>query len=115
MMKRVIFLLKTRKCLRISQLLQKALKPISELLLKVLISWKEKKKDEIEPDLNPVTQRKILQYNLEKTFNDDDKKILKRLGYPLPNKLLDADPDELKEIYNKVTNDAKKWVIKLEL
>ena len=73
------------------------------------------KKDEIEPDLNPVTQRKILQYNREKTFNDDDKKILERLGYPLPNKLLDADPDELKEIYNKVTNDAKKWVIKLEL
>ena len=64
-------------------------------------------KDEIEPDLNPVRQKKILQYNLEKTFNENDKEILNRLGYPQPNELLDADPDEIKEIYNKVTNDAK--------
>ena len=64
-------------------------------------------RDEIEPDLNPVRQKKILQYNLEKTFNEDDKEILNRLGYPQPNELLDADPDEIKEIYNKVTNDAK--------
>ena len=65
------------------------------------------KEDEIDPDLNPVRQRKILQYNLEKTFNDDDKEILNRLGYPLPNELFGADPDEIKEIYNKVSNDAK--------
>ena len=31
-------------------------------------------KDEIEPDLNPVRQKKILQYNLEKTFNEMIKK-----------------------------------------
>ena len=48
-----------------------------------------------------------MQYNLEKTFNENDKEILNRLGYPQPNELLDAHPDEIKEIYNKVTNDAK--------
>ena len=64
-------------------------------------------KDEIDPDLNPVRQKKILQYNLGNTFNEDDKEILKRLDYPKPNELLDADPDEIKEIYNKVANDAK--------
>ena len=65
------------------------------------------KEDEIDPDLNPVRQRKILQYNLEKTFKDENKEILNRLGYPLPNELLDSDPDEIKEIYDKVSNDAK--------
>ena len=65
------------------------------------------KEDEIDPDLNPVRQRKILQYNLEKTFKDENNEILNRLGYPLPNELLDSDPDEIKEIYDKVSNDAK--------
>ena len=65
------------------------------------------KEDEIDPDLNPVRQRKILQYNLEKTFKDENEEILNRLGYPLPNELLDSDPDEIKEIYDKVSNDAK--------
>ena len=65
------------------------------------------KEDEIDPDLNPVRQKKILQYNFEKNFDADDKEILKRLGYPLPNEILDASPDEIKEIYEKVTNDAK--------
>ena len=64
-------------------------------------------KDEIEPDLNPVRQKKILQYNLEKTFNEDDKEILKRLGYPKPNELFDANPDEIEKVYNIVANDAK--------
>ena len=64
-------------------------------------------KDEIEPDLNPVRQKKILQYNLEKTFNEDDKEILKRLGYPKPNELFDANPDETEKVYNIVANDAK--------
>ena len=58
-------------------------------------------KDEIEPYLNPVRQKKILQYNLEKTFNENDKEILNRLGYPQPNELLDADPDEIKKIITK--------------
>ena len=61
----------------------------------------------MDPDLNPVRQRKILQYNLEKTFKDENKEILNRLGYPLRNELLDSDPDEIKEIYDKVSNDAK--------
>ena len=65
------------------------------------------KEDEIDPDLNPVRKRKILQYNLEKTFKDENEEILNRLGYPLPNELLDSDPDEIKEIYDKVSNDAK--------
>ena len=65
------------------------------------------KEDEIDPDLNPVRQRKILQYNLEQTFNDEDKKIINRLGYPSPNEILDSDPDEIKQVYNKVSNDAK--------
>ena len=41
-------------------------------------------KDNINPDLNPGRQKKILKYNLEQTFDDDDKEILNRLGYPLP-------------------------------
>ena len=61
----------------------------------------------MDPDLNPVRQRKILQYNLEKTFKDENKEILNRLGYPLPNELLDSNPDKIKEIYDKVSNDAK--------
>ena len=65
------------------------------------------KEDEIDPDLNAVRQRKILQYNLEKTFKDENKEILNRLGYPLRNEPLDSDPDEIKEIYDKVSNDAK--------
>ena len=44
---------------------------------------------------------------MKKTFRDENKEILKRLGYPLPNELLDSDPDEIKEIYDKVSNDAK--------
>ena len=35
----------------------------------------EENKDEIDPDLNPVRQKKILEYNLEKELNDEDKEI----------------------------------------
>ena len=79
--------------------------------LERLVDMKElpegENKDEVDPDLNPVRQKNILQYNLEKTFNEDDKEILNRLGYPQPNELLNSDPNEIKEIYNKATNDAK--------
>ena len=35
----------------------------------------EEDKDEIEPDLNPIRQKKILEYNLEKNLNDSEKEI----------------------------------------
>ena len=63
-------------------------------------------KDEIDPNFDPVRQKKILQYNLEKNFDDEDKQILKSLEYPLPNEIFDADPDKIKEIYEMVYNDA---------
>ena len=64
-------------------------------------------KDEIDPDLNPVRQKQILQYNLEKNLDDEDKVILKSLDYPHPNEILDANPDEIKKNYEKVTNDTR--------
>ena len=67
----------------------------------------EDNEDEIDPDLNPIRQKKILEYNLEKNLKDEDKEILKRLDYPQPNELLDTDPDEIIEIYEKVANDAR--------
>ena len=67
----------------------------------------EENKDEIDPDLNPVRQKEILKYNLEKNLNDEDKEILNRLDYPQPNELLDSDPDEIKIIYEMVNNDAR--------
>ena len=73
----------------------------------------EEDKDEIDPDLNPVRQKKILEYNLEKELTDEDKEILKRLDYPLPNELLDSDPDEIKIIYENVDNDRREMGIKV--
>ena len=67
----------------------------------------EEDKDEIDPDLNPVRQKQILKYNLEKELTDKDKEILDRLDYPHPNKLLDSDPDEIKIIYEMVNNDTR--------
>ena len=64
-------------------------------------------KDEIDPDLNPVRQKEILKYNLEKNLDDKDKEILNRLDYPQPNKLLDSNPDEIKIIYEMVANDTR--------
>ena len=64
-------------------------------------------KDEIDPDLNPVRQKEILKYNLEKNFNEEDKQILVSLDYPQPNELLDKDPNEINEIYKMVKNDVK--------
>ena len=64
-------------------------------------------KDEIDPDLNPVRQKKILKYNLETNFDEEDKQNLDLLDYPRPNKLLNKDPDEINEIYNIVKNDVK--------
>ena len=67
----------------------------------------EEDKEEIDPDLNPVRQKQILKYNLEKELTDEDKEILDRLDYPHPNKLLDSDPDEIKIIYEMVNNDTR--------
>ena len=67
----------------------------------------EENKDEIDPDLDPIRQKKILEYNLEKNLKEEDREILNRLGYPLPNKLLNTNPDKIKEIYEKVANDAR--------
>ena len=64
-------------------------------------------KDEIDPDLNPVRQKEIVEYNLEKNLNDEDKEILNRLDYPQPDKLLDSDPDEIKIIYEMVANETR--------
>ena len=64
-------------------------------------------KDEIDPDLNPVRQKEILKYNLEKNFDEEDKQILVLLDYPQPNELLDKDSDEINKIYNMVKNDVK--------
>ena len=64
-------------------------------------------KDEIEPDLNPIRQKEILKYNLEKNLDEEDKQILFLLNYPQPNELLDKDPDEINEIYKMVKNDVK--------
>ena len=64
-------------------------------------------KDEIDPDLNPVRQKEILKYNLEKNFDEEDKQILDLLDYPQPNELLDKDPNEINEIYKMVKNDVK--------
>ena len=64
-------------------------------------------KDEIDPDLNPVRQKEILKYNLEKNFDEEDKQILVLLDYPQPNELLDKDPNEINEIYKMVRNDVK--------
>ena len=64
-------------------------------------------KDEIDPDLNPVRQKEILKYNLEKNFDEEDKQILVLLDYPQPNELLEKDPNELNEIYKIVKNDVK--------
>ena len=64
-------------------------------------------KDEIDPELNPVRQKEILKYNLEKNLDEDDKEILTSLDYPLPNELLVKDPDELKDIYEMVKNDLQ--------
>ena len=64
-------------------------------------------KDEIDPDLNPVRQKEILKYNLEKNLDEEDKQVLDLLDYPQPNELLDKDPNELNEIYKMVKNDVK--------
>ena len=64
-------------------------------------------KDEIDPDLNPVRQKEILKYNLEKNLDEEDKQILDLLNYPQPNELLDKDPNEINEIYKMVKNDVK--------
>ena len=64
-------------------------------------------KDEIDPDINPVRQKEILKYNLEKNFDEEDKQILVLLDYPQPNELLEKDPNEIKEIYKMVKNDVK--------
>ena len=73
----------------------------------------EENKDEIDPDLDPIRQKKILEYNLEKNLNDEDKEILKRLDYPQPNQLLNSDPDEIKIIYEMVNNDTREMGIKV--
>ena len=64
-------------------------------------------KNEIDPDLNPVRQKEILKYNLEKNFDEEDKQILVLLDYPQPNELLEKDPNEINEIYKIVKNDVK--------
>ena len=64
-------------------------------------------KDEIDPDLNPVRQKEILKYNLEKNFDKEDKDNLNLIDYPQPNELLNKDIDEINEIYNMVKNDLK--------
>ena len=64
-------------------------------------------KDEIDPDLNPVRQKEILKYNLEKNLDEEDKQVLDLLEYPQPNELLDKDPNEINEIYKIVKNDVK--------
>ena len=65
-------------------------------------------KDEIDPDLNPIRQKEIFNYNFEKYLNDQDREILNRLDYPQPNELFDSNPEEIKIIYEMVNNDAKK-------
>ena len=64
-------------------------------------------KDEIDPDLNPVRQKEILKYNLEKNLDEEDKQVLDSLDYPQPNELLEKDPNELNEIYKIVKKDVK--------
>ena len=64
-------------------------------------------KDEIDPDLDPIKQKEILKYNLEKNLDEVDKQNLDLLDYPLPNELLNKDSDEINEIYNMVKNDVK--------
>ena len=64
-------------------------------------------KDEIDPDLNPVRQKEILKYNLEKNLDEEDKQVLDLLDYPQPNELLEKDPNELNEIYKIVKKDVK--------
>ena len=64
-------------------------------------------KDEIDPDLNPVRQKEILKYNLEKNLDEEDKQVLDSLDYPQPNELLEKDPNELNEIYKMVKKDVK--------
>ena len=63
--------------------------------------------NEIDPDLNPVRQKEILKYNLEKNLDEEDKQFLDLLNYPQPNELLDKDPNEINEIYKIVKNDVK--------
>ena len=63
--------------------------------------------NEIDPDLNPVRQKEILKYNLEKNLDEEDKQVLDLLDYPQPNELLDKDPNEINEIYKIVKNDVK--------
>ena len=67
----------------------------------------EENKDEIDPDLDPIKQKKILKYNLEKNLDEVDKQNLDLLGYPQPNELLNKDIDEINEIYEMVKNDVK--------
>ena len=64
-------------------------------------------KDEIDPDLNPIRQKEILKYNLEKNLDEEDKQVLDLLEYPQPNELLEKDPNEINEIYKIVKNDVK--------
>ena len=64
-------------------------------------------KNEIDPDLNPVRQKEILKYNLEKNLDEEDKQILDLLEYSQPNELLEKDPNEINEIYKIVKNDVK--------
>ena len=63
--------------------------------------------NEIDPDLNPVRQKEILKYNLEKNLDEEDKQVLDLLEYPQPNELLDKDPNEINEIYKIVKKDVK--------
>ena len=67
----------------------------------------EGNKDEIDPDLDPIKQKEILKYNLEKNLDEVDKQNLDLLGYPQPNELLNKDIDEINEIYNMIKNDVK--------
>ena len=63
--------------------------------------------NEIDPDLNPVRQKEILKYNLEKNLDEEDKQVLDLLNYPQPNELLNKDPNEINEIYKIVKKDVK--------
>ena len=75
--------------------------------MKELPQVENENENEIDPDLNPVRQKEILKYNLEKNLDEEDKQILVLLEYPQPNELLDKDPNEINEIYKIVKNDVK--------
>ena len=114
MVKRAIFIRKTKKCLEISWLLQKVLEPISELVLRVFNKFERladmrqlplgviedderERVPERRDDDDERPRRNVKELNLERNFNGNDLDLLRDNAYPRPNNFYNTTPENLRE------------------